>query len=243
MVAHKDFTIEKVAEKQAELRDTIIKSFMVIFTSEKSQHLLLNKDIIDIAFSCLENVFLVSMEAKYNLSRLISIIFKFPQVQERLMNEAVILGIVYLLQSFNTADKKILSFLITASSYISLNFNFANSRLSLRILQALAPIMSSYLSEPDPRNSVMTKTQPTSGYNGKDSQKARQSSNENAVKTTENFLDQRLQSQITTPIEKRCDRDNCISAISNLLKGHPQNARFFTTSTTSRMILIEILRI
>ena len=76
----KDFKIEQIDQKQGELRDTIIKSFMVIFTNEKSQHLLLNKDIIDIAFSCLENVYLVSTEAKHNLARLLSIIFKFPQV-------------------------------------------------------------------------------------------------------------------------------------------------------------------
>ena len=85
------------ADNQSELRDALIKSFMVIFTNEKSQHLLLNKDIIEIAFSCLENVFQISTEAKQNLARLISIIFKFPQVQERLLNEGVILGIVLLL--------------------------------------------------------------------------------------------------------------------------------------------------
>lgn len=66
-------------KKQAmELRDSLIKSFMVIFTNEKSQHLLLNKDIIDIAFNCLEFCSEISIEAKRNLSRLISIIFKFP---------------------------------------------------------------------------------------------------------------------------------------------------------------------
>jgi len=36
------------------LRDSLIKSFMVIFTNAESQHLLLNKDLIDIAFNCLE---------------------------------------------------------------------------------------------------------------------------------------------------------------------------------------------
>ena len=51
---------------------------MVIFTNERSQHLLLNKDIIDIAFDCLENCNLISAEAKRNLARLMSIIFKFP---------------------------------------------------------------------------------------------------------------------------------------------------------------------
>ena len=65
-------------DNQSELRDALIKSFMVIFTNERSQHLLLNKDIIDIAFDCLENCNLISSEAKRNLARLMSIIFKFP---------------------------------------------------------------------------------------------------------------------------------------------------------------------
>ena len=60
---------------------------------------MLNQDIIGIAFNCLENVFQISLEAKRNLARLISIIFKFPQVQECLIDEGLILGIVYLLQN------------------------------------------------------------------------------------------------------------------------------------------------
>jgi hypothetical protein len=74
--------------KQAmELRDSLIKSFMVIFTNERSQHLLLNKDIIDIAFNCLEFCPQISMAAKRDLSNLIGIIFKFPQVQDRIIDE------------------------------------------------------------------------------------------------------------------------------------------------------------
>jgi len=46
------------------LRDALIKSFMVIFTHEQSQHLLLNKDLIDIAFNCLEFCEEISVEAK-----------------------------------------------------------------------------------------------------------------------------------------------------------------------------------
>lgn len=79
------------------LRDALIKSFMVIFTNEKSQHLLLNKDIIDIAFDCLEFCAQISIDAKRNLARLISIIFKFPQVQDRILQEKIINGVVHLL--------------------------------------------------------------------------------------------------------------------------------------------------
>ena len=66
------------SKQNNELRDALIKSFMVIFTNEKSQHLLLNQDIIDIAFNCLEYCESISIDAKRNLARLISIIFKFP---------------------------------------------------------------------------------------------------------------------------------------------------------------------
>lgn len=130
-------------DTQSELRDALIKSFMVIFTNERSQHLLLNKDIIDIAFDCLENCNLISAEAKRNLARLMSIIFKFPQVQKRLMEEQVVFGICYLLQ----ADKnsfEILHHVIRASTYISLNFNFLNSELSLHVLQALNPLLDTF---------------------------------------------------------------------------------------------------
>ena len=57
------------------------------------------------------------------------------------------------------------------------------------------------------------------------------------------FLEQRLQSQITTPIEKRRVRDNCIFAISNLIKGHHENPRFFIECDGVKLILHEILRI
>ena len=79
--------VQPMKKQACELRDSLIKSFMVIFTNEKSQHLLLNKDIIDIAFNCLEFCSEISIEAKRNLSRLISIIFKFPQVQDRIIDE------------------------------------------------------------------------------------------------------------------------------------------------------------
>ena len=60
------------------LRDSLIKAFMVIFTNSGSQHLLLNKDLIDIAFNCLEFSDDCSIQAKKHVARLISIIFKFP---------------------------------------------------------------------------------------------------------------------------------------------------------------------
>ena len=60
--------------------------------------------------------------------------------------------------------------------------------------------------------------------------------------TPEAFLEQRLQSQIVTPIDQRKERDNCIFAITNLLKGHPENAKYFIQCDGATMILREILR-
>ena len=68
-------------------------------------------------------------------------------MQERLLNEGVILGIVFMLQLPDIHKSGILRHIITACSYISLNFNFVNSKLSLHILQALIPIMSALLTE------------------------------------------------------------------------------------------------
>ena len=153
---------EPLDQKKAELRDAIIKSFMVIFTNEKSQHLLLNKDIIKIAFSCLENVFQISSEAKQNLARLISIIFKFPQVQESLHNEGIILGIVYLLQNEHIHMSEIITNVVRACSYISLNYSFVNSPLSLHILKSLMPILGQLLSvqrEDPPADATFGKNQ------------------------------------------------------------------------------------
>ena len=48
-----------------------------------------------------------------------------------------------------------LRYLVTACGYISLNFKFVNSGLSIRILQALVPIMFSLLSKPESRRASM----------------------------------------------------------------------------------------
>lgn len=115
------------------LRDSLIKSFMVIFTNDKSQHLLLNKDLIDIAFTCLEYCKDCTLEAKRHVSRLISIIFKFPQVQERLLAMEVVNGIVHLLKQIKHMD--IIRHTIKACTYISMNYDFIKeSKFSLAIL-------------------------------------------------------------------------------------------------------------
>ena len=73
-----DIDADDEEKLETQLRDSLIKAFMVIFTNKDSQHLLLNKDLIDIAFNCLEYSNDCTLEAKIHVSRLISIIFKFP---------------------------------------------------------------------------------------------------------------------------------------------------------------------
>jgi hypothetical protein len=59
-----EFTdVTPVQDVQCLFRDHIIKCFMLIFTNDHSQHLLLNQDLIEIATSCLENIDTISLEA------------------------------------------------------------------------------------------------------------------------------------------------------------------------------------
>ena len=46
------------------LRESLIKSFLMIFTNEGSQHLLLNRDLIDIAFNCMEFIDQITEESQ-----------------------------------------------------------------------------------------------------------------------------------------------------------------------------------
>ena len=47
--------------------------------------------------------------------------------------------------------------MVTACSYISLNFNFVNSNLSIHILKALVPIVAKLLEKEDPRTASPSK--------------------------------------------------------------------------------------
>ena len=124
------------------LRDSLIKSFMVIFTHDHSQHLLLNKDLIEIAFNCLEFCSEISIEAKQKLAKLISIIFKFPQVQEKLLASEVIIGINELLEQHAFED--ILKHTVKACTFLSMNYEFVSTSLSLDILKNLMPLLNKF---------------------------------------------------------------------------------------------------
>lgn len=137
------------------MRDSLIKSFMVIFTNDQSQHLLLNRDLIDIAFNCLEFCNECTLEAKRHVSRLISIIFKFPQVQERLQSNEVVQGICDLLNQTKHMD--IVRHTIKACSYISMNYEFiSDSKFSLEVLKSLMSLLEKSEEAADQFSIIMT---------------------------------------------------------------------------------------
>ena len=137
------------------MRDSLIKSFMVVFTNDMSQHLLLNRDLIDIAFNSLEYCEDCSLEAKRHVSRLISIIFKFPQVQERLLAIEVVNGICDLLRQMKHMD--IVRNTIKACTYISMNYEFISaSEYSLEILKAFMFLLENMEEQADQTKIILT---------------------------------------------------------------------------------------
>lgn len=137
------------------MRDSLIKSFMVIFTNEMSQHLLLNRDLIDIAFNALEFCEDCSIEAKRHVSSLISIIFRFPQVQERLMAKEVVRGICDLLRQVKHIE--IVRNTIKACTYISMNYEFIQeSEYSLEILRSFMYLLEKMENRHDRFNIILT---------------------------------------------------------------------------------------
>lgn len=60
-------------------------------------------------------------------------------MQQYLKNPEVIQGIVHLLRQ--TRNETILKYTVKACTYISLNFEFLNSDMSLLVLQALTPLL------------------------------------------------------------------------------------------------------
>jgi len=124
------------------LRESLIKAFMVIFTHNSSQHLLLNRDLIDIAFNCLEFAEEIAEEAQEKLAKLISIIFKFPQVQRFILKREIIIGVTELLRVH--CNPNIVKDTIRAVTYISMNYEFVNSSLSLEMLKKLMPLLKQF---------------------------------------------------------------------------------------------------
>lgn len=139
-----------------QVRDSLIKAFMVIFTNEHSQHLLLNKDLIDIALNCLENASQCTLEAKLHVARLISIIFKFPQVQESILGpNDVIKGICKLLSLKKNED--VTRHTIKACTYLSMNFEFiSESKHSLPVLHAMMELLDNLSDRHDQFNIILT---------------------------------------------------------------------------------------
>ena len=104
-----------------ELREAIIKTILVIFTSKENQHLLLNDNIIEVAINCIQNSQHLSDMASVRLANLLSIIFQFPQVQCFLTTEVdVYEGFIRMLKYKHPSDVYISS-LVKACASISLN--------------------------------------------------------------------------------------------------------------------------
>lgn len=82
-----------------------------------------------------------------------------------------------------TKNETILKYTVKACTYISLNFEFLNSDMSLLVLQALTPLLDllSYQENGNARDDVVLTS----------------------------------------------DKDNCVFAVSNLLKGRTQNSIYF----------------
>jgi hypothetical protein len=104
---------------------------------------------------------------------------------------------------------EITSYAVKACTFISLNFNFLNSPLSLLLLQALTPLLDRL-----DANAIMS----------------------------ENLDSSRGPSQVTSYINFHSDLDNCIFAISNLLKGRSQNCVYFVENDGPRQVMEHMLR-
>ena len=117
---------------------------MVIFTHDHSQHLLLNRDLIDIAFNCLEFSDEIADEAQMKLAKLISIIFKFPQVQRYILKHEIVIGVTHLL---SVPHNEILYNAVKACTYLTMNYEFVNQPTSLMLLKKLMPLLDLFTSE------------------------------------------------------------------------------------------------
>lgn len=90
-------------------QDAIIKSFMLIFANDYCQHLLLNEDLIVLAFNCLEYSTRITLEAQNNVAKLLAKVMKYPAIQARMLEEgsALIYGISSLLDLLSQSQEAI----------------------------------------------------------------------------------------------------------------------------------------
>ena len=99
-------------------QDAIIKSFMLIFANDYCQHLLLNEDLIVLAFNCLEYSTRITLEAQNNVAKLLAKVMKYPAIQARMLEEgsALIYGISSLLDLLDQSQEAIQSLNLTGDS-------------------------------------------------------------------------------------------------------------------------------
>lgn len=128
----------------------------------------MNDDIISIAFNCLSFSKECTLEAKQHVAKLISIIFKFPQVQKKLMESAdletedgdvsdvkIVRGICDLLEQVNHMD--IIRYTIKSCTYISMNYKFIkDARFSKDILKQMMKLLDQMTGRNDKYNIILT---------------------------------------------------------------------------------------
>lgn len=89
------------------------------------------------------------------MARLISIIFKFPQVQERLKRIRVIEGICDLLNQ--KKNMSIIRYTIKACTYISMNYDFIRqTEFAKKILRSMMELLSKTNTKEDHYNITLT---------------------------------------------------------------------------------------
>jgi hypothetical protein len=67
------------------LTDSIIKSFMIIFTDPSNKNLLMNSDLVEIALNCIEFGLEIKTLAQLKTARLLSLILEYPKIQRKVI--------------------------------------------------------------------------------------------------------------------------------------------------------------
>jgi hypothetical protein len=127
-------------------------------------------------------------------------------VQDRIIDELVVLGVVHLLTQ-TKGHKEIIRHAVRACGYIALNFDFVNSDLSLEVTKALTPLLIADIDGENEENNP----------------------NNKSVDNISNA-------------DNTSDRDACVFAIANLLKGKSANAMHFVKAGCCERIMSVILK-
>ena len=84
------------------LTDSIIKSFMIIFTDPSNKNLLMNSDLVEIALNCIEFGIEIKTLAQLKTARLLSLILEYPKIQKKVIfgnNSQALIGMYSLIKN------------------------------------------------------------------------------------------------------------------------------------------------